>query len=71
MAGKSLDARKGAAARRASDYMAVSYTHLDYKTVTFSGVNDIIDATCNMLSAVTNIPQTKLFGRSPAGENSN
>lgn len=42
----------------------------DYKTVTFSGVKDIIDATCNMLSAVTNIPQTKLFGRSPAGENS-
>ena len=42
----------------------------DYKTVTFSGVKDIIDATCNMLSAVTKIPQTKLFGRSPAGENS-
>lgn len=41
----------------------------DYKTVTFSGVKDIIDATCNLLSAVTNIPQTKLFGRSPAGEN--
>lgn len=31
----------------------------DYKTVTFSGVKDIIDATCNMLSAVTNIPQTR------------
>lgn len=42
----------------------------DYKTVTFSGVKDIIDSACNMLSAVTNIPQTKLFGRSPAGENS-
>ncbi len=42
----------------------------DYKTVTFSGLKDIIDASCNMLSAVTNIPQTKLFGRSPAGENS-
>lgn len=41
----------------------------DYKTVTFSGVKDIVDSTCNMLSAVTNIPQTKLFGRSPAGEN--
>lgn len=41
----------------------------DYKQVTFSGVKDIIDSTCNMLSAVTNIPQTKLFGRSPAGEN--
>lgn len=42
----------------------------DYKTVTFSGVKDIVDSACNMLSAVTNIPQTKLFGRSPAGENS-
>lgn len=41
----------------------------DYKSITFSGIKDIIDATCNMLSAVTNIPQTKLFGRSPAGEN--
>jgi phage-related protein (TIGR01555 family) len=42
----------------------------DYKNMTFSGVKDIIDSTCNMLSAVTNIPQTILFGRSPAGENS-
>lgn len=42
----------------------------DFKGISFSGVKDIIDSTCNMLSAVTNIPQTKLFGRSPAGENS-
>jgi len=42
----------------------------EYKNVTFSGIKDILDSTCNMLSAVTNIPQTKLFGRSPAGENS-
>lgn len=41
----------------------------DFKSITFSGVKDIIDSACNMLSAVTNIPQTKLFGRSPAGEN--
>lgn len=41
----------------------------DFKSITFSGIKDIIDSTCNMLSAVTNIPQTKLFGRSPAGEN--
>lgn len=41
----------------------------DFKSITFSGVKDIIDSTCNMLSAVTQIPQTKLFGRSPAGEN--
>lgn len=42
----------------------------DYKTLAFSGVKEVIDSSCNMLSAVTNIPQTKLFGRSPAGENS-
>lgn len=42
----------------------------DFKSISFSGVKDIIDSTCNMLSAVTQIPQTKLFGRSPAGENS-
>lgn len=41
----------------------------DFKSISFSGVKDIIDSACNMLSAVTNIPQTKLFGRSPAGEN--
>lgn len=42
----------------------------DFKTLQMSGVKDVIDATCNMLSAVTNIPQTILFGRSPAGMNS-
>lgn len=42
----------------------------DFKSMPLSGVKDIIDTTCNMLSAVTNIPQTILFGRSPAGENS-
>lgn len=41
----------------------------DFKNISLSGVKDIIDTTCNMLSAVTNIPQTLLFGRSPAGEN--
>ena len=41
----------------------------DFKSISFSGVKDIIDSACNMLSAVTNIPPTKLFGRSPAGEN--
>ena len=35
-----------------------------------SGFGEAIKASCNMLSAVTNIPQTILFGRSPAGENS-
>lgn len=41
----------------------------DFKSFQFTGVKDVIDATCNMLSAVTNIPQTILFGRSPAGMN--
>ena len=42
----------------------------DFRSFAFSGVRDVIDSTCNMLSAVTNIPQTILFGRSPAGQNS-
>lgn len=42
----------------------------DFKSMPLSGVKDIVDGTCNMLSAITNIPQTILFGRSPAGENS-
>jgi len=42
----------------------------DFKTFSFAGIREVIDATCNMLSALTNIPQTILFGRSPAGENS-
>lgn len=42
----------------------------DFKTFNFSGVSDVIDSTCNLLSALTNIPQTILFGRSPAGMNS-
>ena len=42
----------------------------DFKNITLSGAKDILDSTCNMLSAVTNIPQTILFGRSPAGQNS-
>lgn len=42
----------------------------DFKNMSLAGVKDIIDTTCNMLSAVSHIPQTILFGRSPAGENS-
>lgn len=42
----------------------------DFKNMSLAGVKDIIDTTCNMVSAVTHIPQTILFGRSPAGENS-
>lgn len=41
----------------------------DFKNLSLSGIKDVIDSTCNMLSAVTDIPQTVLFGRSPAGMN--
>lgn len=41
----------------------------DFKTFSFTGVSEIIDTTCNQLSALTSIPQTILFGRSPAGMN--
>ena len=41
----------------------------DYRTFGFSGVSDVVDACCNFLSALTSIPQTILFGRSPAGMN--
>lgn len=41
----------------------------DFKNFSTTGVSDIINATCNMLAAVSSIPQTILFGRSPAGEN--
>ncbi len=42
----------------------------DFRTFQYSGVSDVIDTTCNYLSALTNIPQTILFGRSPSGMNS-
>lgn len=41
----------------------------DFRTFQFSGVSDVIDSSCNFLSALTCIPQTILFGRSPAGMN--
>ena len=41
----------------------------DYKQLNLSGVKDVIDTSCNMLSAVTEIPQTILFGKSPDGMN--
>lgn len=42
----------------------------DFRQFQFSGVSEVIDSTCNFLSALTSIPQTILFGRSPAGMNS-
>lgn len=41
----------------------------DFKSITLTGVQEVIESTCSMLSALTEIPQTKLFGRSPAGMN--
>ena len=41
----------------------------DFKSFSFSGVSDVINTSCNWLSAITGIPQTILFGRSPAGMN--
>lgn len=40
-----------------------------FQTFGFTGVQEVIDASCNWLSAITSIPQTILFGRSPAGMN--
>lgn len=42
----------------------------DFKSFPLSGIKDIFEASCNIISAITNIPQTVFFGRSPAGENS-
>lgn len=39
------------------------------QSLSIAGVKDILDNACAMLSAVSHIPQTRLFGRSPAGEN--
>lgn len=41
-----------------------------FQSFGFAGVSEVIDSSCNWLSALTNIPQTILFGRSPAGMNS-
>lgn len=59
------------AARSLLNTMVIDADGEDWSFQTFqlSGVKDIIDESCNLLSAVTNIPQTVLFGRSPAGEN--
>jgi phage-related protein (TIGR01555 family) len=62
-----IDMARGLLNSIAIDSEGESY---DFKTIPMAGVKDVIDATCNMLSAVTNIPQTILFGRSPAGQNS-
>ena len=42
----------------------------DFKSFQFAGINDVVSASCNMLSAITNIPQTILFGQSVGGMSS-
>lgn len=42
----------------------------DFKSFQFSGINDVISASCNMLSAITNIPQVILFGSTVGGMSS-
>lgn len=39
----------------------------DFKSFAFSGINDAVSASCNMLSAITNIPQSILFGSGTNG----
>jgi phage-related protein (TIGR01555 family) len=64
---QAIDMARGILNSIAIDNEGESY---EFKTIPMAGVKDVIDTTCNMLSAVTNIPQTVLFGRSPAGQNS-
>lgn len=40
-----------------------------FEDMTLTGVQDLVFTICQMLSAVTNIPQALLFGREPAGMN--
>lgn len=42
----------------------------DFKAAPYTGVKEVLDSTCNMLSAVSNIPQPLLFGSSPQGMDS-
>lgn len=59
-------------ARNIINSMAIDNDGEDYSYINASmaGAADIIDRTCNMLSAVTDIPQTILFGKDPSGMDS-
>ncbi|MCD8201936.1 MAG: DUF1073 domain-containing protein [Clostridia bacterium] len=61
-----IDQAKGLLNTMLLDADGEDYSNLQF---TYTGVSDIINTTCNMLSAATGIPQTILFGRSPAGQN--
>lgn len=43
----------------------------DFKSFQFTGVSDVIAATCSYLSALTNIPQAILFGFQPVASGDN
>lgn len=62
-----IDTARGLLNSIVVDYDGEDY---DFKQFQLAGVKDIIDSTCEYLSGLTCIPQTVLFGRSPAGMNS-
>lgn len=61
-----LDASRGMMNSVAVDMDGEDYA---FQTFQLSGASEILESTYSLLSAVTCIPQTILFGRSPAGEN--
>ena len=61
-----IDESRGIMNSMAIDAEGEDYT---FQTFALSGISEAVNASCNMLSAITEIPQTKLFGRSPAGMN--
>ncbi len=62
-----IDTARGLLNSIVVDYDGEDY---DFKQFNLNGVKEIIDATCEYLSALCSIPQTVLFGRAPAGMNS-
>lgn len=42
----------------------------DFKTFQYNGITDVISASCNMLAALSNIPQVILFGQTISGMSS-
>ena len=61
-----LDSSRGMMNSVAIDMDGEDYS---FQTFQLSGASEILESTYSLLSAVTCIPQTILFGRSPAGEN--
>lgn len=61
-----LDASRGMLNSVAVDMDGEDYS---FQTFQLSGASEILESTYSLLSAVTCIPQTILFGRSPSGEN--